>query len=351
MIQFPSLLTQKDLQAPEMAISLGSGTPFLGKFAVPEVTRTLIISGESGGAVLKDTARRICAAKGIDLEGLAVNWSFDLPELASPLHLRALGEAIRRAGVKVVFIDPVYLALLSGAHGAKKEAASIFDMGPLFRSVDKAAREAGATPVLLHHANRRIERGKPMELSDLAFAGLPEFAAQWFLLNRREPFLGDGLHKLTLNVGGRSGQGGLFNVDINEGQMDEDFRGRRFEVSVERATQAWADERTEKDQRKKDGLARQNQEEEESFLRGIGSLLRDNDEMRRLGWVGQRKLRDRVQMSKEKFGKTLSRLVESGKVEETAEAEFSWNPGKKSAAVRVRRGQTDFFADGLPEVA
>src|SRR5688500_7162912 len=49
--------------AIDMAISLGSGTKFLGRFKVPEAVRVAVISGESGGAVLQETAGRIAQAK------------------------------------------------------------------------------------------------------------------------------------------------------------------------------------------------------------------------------------------------------------------------------------------------
>jgi len=53
--------------AVDAAVSLGSGTPFLNHFAVPARVRTVLLSGEAGGFALQDTARRVCAARGLDL--------------------------------------------------------------------------------------------------------------------------------------------------------------------------------------------------------------------------------------------------------------------------------------------
>src|SRR4051812_30748197 len=53
--------------ALDLAISLGSGTNFLGRFKVPEPVRVAVISGESGGAVVQETARRIAGARKVDL--------------------------------------------------------------------------------------------------------------------------------------------------------------------------------------------------------------------------------------------------------------------------------------------
>jgi replicative DNA helicase len=350
--------TLKTSTAADAAVSLGSATPFLGKFRVPKVNHTLFISGESGGAVVKDTARRICEARGIDLESLAVNWSFDLPELANPLHLKALAEALRRMGTKVVFVDPTYLALLSGAHAAQKQASSIFDMGPLLRAVEKAVREAGATLILLHHANRRIEKGKPMELADLSYAGLAEFAAQWSLWSRREPFTGDGLHKLYLSIGGRSGQGGLFNVDIDEGQMDENFQGRYFAVTVERASQAWANERSQKKQARLDEKSAQDRDDDARALNAVDKVLEKDEASRRAGWAGHRKARVKAGMNQEKFDRALARLEEDGVIEISESVRFpygdEWQHERKPAkGIRRKRRslagqdeQGDLFATG-----
>jgi RecA-family ATPase len=74
----------------DMAVSIGTGRPFLGKFPVPQRRRVAVFSGESGQATLQDTARRVCAARGVSLGDCLVHWSVQLPRLNQKGHRLAL---------------------------------------------------------------------------------------------------------------------------------------------------------------------------------------------------------------------------------------------------------------------
>src|SRR5438270_10596860 len=58
--------------AADLAISLATATPFLGRFAVPKARRTALFSAESGGAALRETAQRVCAARRVALPACGV---------------------------------------------------------------------------------------------------------------------------------------------------------------------------------------------------------------------------------------------------------------------------------------
>jgi hypothetical protein len=222
--------------AIDLAISLGSGTPFLGAFPVPRPVRTLVYSGESSRGTLRRLIREVCQARGVVPDACKVRLDFKLPRLSAPDHLARLGAYLRDEEIGVVMIDPMYLCLLQS--GVEVSAANLFQMGPLLLAIATTCLNAGATPILIHHArkdtySRKARSSEPLDLDDLAFAGFGEFARQWVLVSRREPFVPDsGSHKLWLSVGGSAGQSGLWGVDIEEGRLGADFGGRRWQVTV-----------------------------------------------------------------------------------------------------------------------
>jgi len=226
----------------DLAISLATGTRFLREFEVPQAVKVAVLSGESGKSAILDAARRICRAKNVDFHSCGVLWGFELPRLSSEADMATLGAALVEHGIEVVIIDPLYLCLLAGDTQGR-QAGNMFDMGPLLLRVAQACLAAGATPVLVHHARKQNQNGRakgsePLDLEDLAFSGVAEFARQWVLLSRREKFDPDvGKHELWLSVGGSAGHAGLYGVDVREGVMDDGFGGREWQVTVYGAPQ------------------------------------------------------------------------------------------------------------------
>src|ERR1019366_9251704 len=179
--------TLKTSIAVDMAISFGTGTRFLGKFKVPVKVRVAMLSGESGEATVQQTALRICEEREIDLADCDVFWSFDLPCLSRTTDRKRLKEKLEENKVQVVIIDPLYLCLLGGSKGVS--ASNLFEVGPVLQKMGQACLDAGATPILIHHANKgttkTTDKVLPMILDDLSFSGIGEYVRQWLLINRR----------------------------------------------------------------------------------------------------------------------------------------------------------------------
>jgi replicative DNA helicase len=224
----------------DLAISLATGTDFLGKFKVPERRKVLLISGESGEAVLQETGRRVCEPRGVDPGSMDVHWAFKLPQVANSKDLHGLQKGLQALKPAVAMIDPLYLCLLAGVDAKDVNAGNLFHVGPLLSDLSQTCLDAGGTPILCHHTRKNLaEPFEPIELEELAWAGMQEFLRQWILVNRRAKYEpGTGSHKLWMSVGGSVGHGNLWAVDIEEGTLNDDFTGRRWEVEVHTATEA-----------------------------------------------------------------------------------------------------------------
>jgi hypothetical protein len=208
---FGAFKTLKTSIAADLLISLASGTPFLGRFPVPEPGRVLFLSGESGLAALQSIARRICAERGLSLETLEnFKLSPDLPRLDRPSDVAALKKLVEDEKPVCVVIDPAYLAM--GDNGR-----NLFAMGSLLHPLAELCESTGCTVLVVHHCKRSSKQGDPATLDDIAWSGFAEFSAQWLLLSRRRPYdPGTGHHELWLSAGSRAGDHGLWELDVDE---------------------------------------------------------------------------------------------------------------------------------------
>lgn len=230
----------------DMAVSLAGGVPFLGEFPIHKPVRVAVASGESGEHTLQETALRIARARGVNLAELdeSLQWCFKPPTISDVDQVEDFAIILKELKVEVVLIDPLYLCL------GQVDPKDMFAMGSALQMMTMFILEAGATPIIAHHANRQLLIGEPMELIHLAYAGLEQYARQFILINRRERYTSNGVHNFWVRVGGSIGHGCLLEVRIDEGQLDEDFGGRKWDLAINSAADAFAQETTEREQAK-----------------------------------------------------------------------------------------------------
>jgi hypothetical protein len=285
----------------DLVISLATGLAFLGAFAVARKFRVAFVSGESGEFTIQETANRVCVAKGVPLNQVDCFWDFRLPKLSLDAELAELTQGIKKRAIEVVVIDPLYLCLLSG-NNAQDVAQNMYKMGPLLLAVSRACLDAGATPILAHHTRMRLNNPHgPLDLEDLAFAGIQEFARQWLLLSRREAYQpGTGIHKMYLSYGGSVGHGGLKGLDIDEGVIDDEFRGRKWAVSVVSV----ADIKAAKQAKKEDAKEQEDSETEAQVVEFIRNCRQPT----------RSKLKRAMKWGDAKRDRIMDRLFESGQI-------------------------------------
>lgn len=293
----------------DMGISIASGSSFLGQFRVPAKQRVCFLSGESGEFKLQDVARRVCATKEISLkEDVDMLWGWDLPQLAKPDDLDALGRMVRETGTKVLMIDPLYLCLLGG-DVQKRQASNIFDMGSLLSELTALAREHQITMCLMHHcAKHSADLSKPPDLKDLAFAGFAEWARQWILLGRRADYLdGSGRHELWMRSGGSAGHGGLWAVDVDEGQVDAHLRGELWAVDVS----SGRDARQEADRAKAERKSNKALALLDANMEKVRKVMRENPQ-----GVTESTIKDKTGLDARRLKEPKAALIQRDEIEE-----------------------------------
>jgi hypothetical protein len=297
----------------DMVVRLASGTPFLGHFPVPRPVRVAFLSAESGPFTLQETHARVCAARGVRLADLKENLvlQFTLPQFGSGADLAELRDGLRRDSVGVIVLDPSYLAMTAGQGPGGARAENLFDMGPLLLGVARACLTAGTTPVLAHHSRKGTAASlEPLDLDDLAYAGVAEFARQWLLLSRRERYEpGTGRHKLWLTVGGSMGHGGLWSVDIDEGTIRDDFAGRKWDVTVRTATEARQSAREERDRARAEEQRARDREDDAALLGALDGL---DPAGQGAGW---NQVQDLSRLSDARMLRATQRLITQGVLE------------------------------------
>lgn len=232
--------------ALDMAISLATGTPFLGRYNVPEKKNVMFLSAETAPGTIQEKTNSMvnqrlmgchgcrsggvcygdepCLAYDLDINELRKRTYYGdkIPRIVrpgpmdkSPGDVERLRDACLILGTDVVFLDPAYLALPS------QDSSNLNAQGEVFSYLLENLADFGVTIVLLHH-NKKTKAGpQEPELHDMTGAGYAEFCRQWMLLGRFEPYMSDGIHNLHFIVGGSAGHSLREKLVINEGVPDK----------------------------------------------------------------------------------------------------------------------------------
>lgn len=200
----------------DLAHSLSTGTPFLGRFRCLRAVRVGIMTGESNSAKIRRSFRTIASSRSlpeIELPAPKILITSELPDLSSEEQLQRLEATIREEKLEVLITDPAYMCLGKSA----SDTSNVALMGNFLRRFGEIEKATGCTLVLIHHTNRKGEPWQPLTLRDMSGAGFAEWARQWLLICPRKPFEPETYqHSLWMVAGGSAGHAGRYAVNVRE---------------------------------------------------------------------------------------------------------------------------------------
>jgi 5S rRNA maturation endonuclease (ribonuclease M5) len=135
----------------DLAVSVASGTPWMGVYPIDTAGPVVLFLGEGGKRKMLRRLRAICEHRGVRYEDLPIRVCFKVPHLTSDLHLAAIAEEVDATRPALVVIDPLYLA----ARGAK--TSQLNEMGEHLENIQHVAMRHGAALAIIHHWNKTGE--------------------------------------------------------------------------------------------------------------------------------------------------------------------------------------------------
>jgi hypothetical protein len=323
----------------DLAVSLATATPHLGRWAVPRRVRVALVSGESGGYTLRETFFRVLRSKGLTDDACDgwLKWEFTLPTFADLIDTADFADRLAELGCELVIIDPLYLTL------GDIDAKNMFEMGPALRAVaELLLTKHKVTPVIAHHANRTLPAGEAMELQHLAYSGLEQFLGQYVFLSRRSAYQNDGVHELWYRYGGRPGHSGLNVLTIDEGVLGPDSPVRRWDVTVAAPGEARAADHTARAAQRADAAIATVNLDERSVLDAIDAEWRELGRAPTRDGILTRARASPAQTPGRRAAAALDRLLGRGAIERVP----TQRPSNDRGGVRTYEGYQRVADDG-----
>lgn len=156
--------TYKSVISTDLAVSVASGTPFLGTFSIPATGPVLMIQEENDEGETQDRLRRIAASKNLtgsveaDAGSISISNDTKLPihllnntgfNLTDKEHLLKLARFIKANGIKLVVLDPFYLM----TPGVDENSAH--HVGPVLRNLLRIKQSLDCGILLIHHYKKQ----------------------------------------------------------------------------------------------------------------------------------------------------------------------------------------------------
>jgi hypothetical protein len=132
----------------DLAISVASGTPWLGVFDVETPGPVLLFAGEGGPRKVVRRFRAVCRSRDIDPTMLPVRVCLRAPHLTNEAAMVLVEAEIEQHHPVLVIIDPLYLA----ARGAR--GSDLYEMGAHLEGIQVICQRHGSALLIAHHWNK-----------------------------------------------------------------------------------------------------------------------------------------------------------------------------------------------------
>ncbi len=298
--------TLKSSIAVDLALSLASGKPFLGRFPVDRPRRVLLLAGESKGGLLEESVFRILKGKELTRDDVRAHFHWDdcVPRIENMEDMMACERIILSGKPEVVIFDNL-LKMISG-----DEFANAPKMVEIYSRLTDMVEKHDATPICCHHIKKTWDGNTAPDIDDLAGAGAAEHFRQWMLLSRRERYKGDGFHALWMDLGGSDGSCSKWALNCNEGDPSGPREAAIWKTAAVRDGEYYKQEEAQQQSDKDDRKAAKAEEQlTEEFSR-----VRVASEEH--GAQSQSALGELAGISTRRWKKLFPLLLEAGKLEE-----------------------------------
>lgn len=149
--------TYKSVIATDLMLSVASGRPFLGVFPVKQRGPVMYLQEENPDPTVKDRIVKIAHQKGLlptTLDELPPNLPFHLSsnvgfDISDPEHRQQLEDAVRRLGIILLVLDPIYMML-----GGVDENSNT-ELRPILTFLTSLRNKYGCGTMLLHHFRKQ----------------------------------------------------------------------------------------------------------------------------------------------------------------------------------------------------
>lgn len=152
--------------AVDLAVSVSSGTPFLGGMAVEQGGPVLLFCGEGGDRKILRRIDAVARSRDLDSDQLLLYTVRRAPHLNDDEHLAEIRALVVQFKPVLVIIDPLYFCL----PGVKM--AGLSEVGAILERVQHIAQNAGSALIITHHWN---QSGKGSDANRFSGVG----SAEW----------------------------------------------------------------------------------------------------------------------------------------------------------------------------